>query len=543
MADMVSRALLAHWKNVTDGATDGVALAAIGSTGRQDAGPCSDLDLVLIHDGNTRSEQELAELSQALWYPIWDAKLELDHATRSVAECKQVAGQELAVASGFLSLRGIAGDSSLTEHVRAWALADWRGSAKHRLPALLADAKDRASRFGELAHLTEPNIKEARGGLRDATSLHALAATWLTDRPHGAIDGAIDHLLDVRDLLHMVAKKGVTTLGRHLVDDVAALAGVPTAEHLLRDLAASAREVAYATDTTALAATRALARTRTGTRGFRARRERAAPKFDALATGLIEADGQIALAANAKPASDPVLPLRAAATAAATGLAIPPAVVVSLGRCPELPVPWPAQAREHLLALLGACDNLASVWEAMDLGGQVVTWLPEWERVRNQPQWNPVHVYTVDRHSVEATVLAGRLAARSEDRQLLLLSALFHDIGKGSGMDHSVAGAALIPELAQRIGLEDGLAMDVETLVRHHLLLPDLATKEDVADPATVATLLGALGGRRDLLESLRVLVEADARAAGPKAWTPWRENLIDSLMSAARATLNAQDA
>ncbi|HZL81369.1 MAG TPA: HD domain-containing protein, partial [Demequina sp.] len=211
----------------------------------------------------------------------------------------------------------------------------------------------------------------------------------------------------------------------------------------------------------------------------------------------------------------------------------------SFMRCPDLESPWPPEALDRFTELLRNSHHLVSVWEAIDVAGQIVRWLPQWAPVRNRPQRNAFHVYTVDRHQIETVVLAGKLRRQVADPDLLLCAALWHDIGKQAGMgDHSVAGAALIPGIARHMGLPDATARDIETLVREHLTLADFATTRDAEDPAVAAELIERLGGRADLFEVLRALTEADAKAASPKAWTAWREQLIDTLTARVRATL-----
>jgi [protein-PII] uridylyltransferase len=531
--------LAEHWDQVTGGMSTGATLAAVGSIGRGDAGPESDLDLVLIHDGATLSKGDLSELAQRLWYPIWDAGLELDYSSRSITECRQVASKDLAAAAGLLDLHAIAGDEALAKQARAAIYQDWRAAARKRLPELLSASRARAERHGEVAYLIEPHLKESRGGLRDWRSLTALSATWLTDKPHGAVDAAGEYILDVRDAIQTVTGRAQNVLGRHIADEVAALLGVKDPDDVLAALAEAGRTVAYALDTTERGARRSLERSGIGSRGWKARRRGGAPRHVLVAQGLIDVDGELALAPDYDASADALLPLRAAATAASTGLMFTPNLLAAFARCPDLPEPWPLEAREYLRDLLKGSAHLVAVWEAIDLAGLAVRWVPEWAGVRNRPQRSPVHRFTVDRHSIEAVVLAGKARRHLDDGDLLLFAAWLHDIGKRPGAtNHSIDGAVLIPQITARLGLSEEFSHDIEVLVRQHLTLALFATTRDLDDPQTVADLLAAVEGREDLLDALRALTEADARAAGPKAWTTWRASLITSLTERAKRAL-----
>ncbi|WP_307821953.1 [protein-PII] uridylyltransferase [Streptomyces coffeae] len=529
------------------GTGTGVSLVAVGGYGRGELSPRSDLDVLLLHDGSA-DRGALAALADQVWYPVWDMGLALDHSVRTPDEARRTAGEDLKVQLGLLDARHIAGDPALTAGLRTAVLADWRAQAPKRLPELHELCQERAQRHGELPFLLEPDLKEARGGLRDATALRAIAASWLADAPREGLADARRRLLDARDALHLSTGRATDRLALQEQDQVASALGLLDADALLRQVYESARTIGYAGDVTwrevervlrARSAPRPRLRGLLGGRGGRAAGAGAdAGERSPLAEGVVEQDGEVVLARTARPERDPVLPLRAAAAAAQAGLPLSLHAVRRLAAAAHpLPVPWPPEAREQLVTLLGAGESTVTVWEALEAEGLITRLLPDWERVRCRPQRNPVHRWTVDRHLVETAVRASALSRRVGRPDLLLVAALLHDIGKGWPGDHSVAGETIVRDMAARIGFDRADVTVLATLVRHHLLLVETATRRDLDDPATVRSVADAVGGPVTL-ELLHALTEADALATGPAAWSAWRGSLVADLVKRVAAVL-----
>ena len=517
-----------RWLAELLGAEADVALVAVGGYGRREMLPRSDLDVLLLHGGR----DDIAGIADRIWYPVWDSGAELDHAVRTVPQARRVARTDLKVALGLLSARHVAGDPDLTERLREGALEDWRAAAPTRLAELHAAHDERARTSGELAFLLEPDLKEARGGLRDVHAIQAVAAAWVAPAPGPKVRTAYEQILDARHALHEVTGRRLDRLVLEEQDEVARALGLLDGDVLLRMLAGAARTVAYAVDH----AFRQSDRLRGGGRRLRRRPAERRP----LADGVVEQDGEVVLARAADPASDPPLVLRAAAAAAQAGLPLAPRTLDRLTECPPLPVPWPAAARDALLSLLGAGHAAVGVWEALDTEGLVTALIPDWERVRNRPQRNPLHTYTVDRHLAEAAARAATLTREVARPDLLLLAALLHDMGKGWPGDHSVTGEVVARDVVRRMGLP---APDVELVasaVRLHLLLPMVATRRDLDDPVTVTQVATAVGSRV-LLELLHALAIADGLATGPAAWNDWKATLVADLVRRVEAVLDGE--
>ncbi len=504
----------------------GLALVAVGGYGRAELAPHSDLDVVLVHADGV----DVGPVAERVWYPLWDAGVDLDHAVRALTQVQADAAADPRVTLGLLDARHLAGDPNLALVLRSRLLAQWRRDARRQLPELRALVTARSERLGELAHAAVPDLKESTGGLRDATVLKALVATWLVDVPHVDLERCRHALLDVRDGLHTVAGRATDRVVPELWPELAAHLGYPDAHALQRHVRGLGRRITHLSRLTWRRVDAVLARPS----ATRAR----VPELVPVAPGVAVSAGEVVLDRGARAGRDPLLLLRAAAEAAERDLVLAPATAGRLARQgAALPEPWPAEARQLFARLLAAGPGLLPVWETLDETGALDRLLPEWERIRLLPHASAVHRFTVDRHAVETCVEVSRLLRRVRRPDVLAVAALLHDLGKGGTVDHSVAGEPLAVAAATRLGFAGPDVAVVGRLVRHHLLLAETATRRDLADPATVEHVAARVCDL-DTLDLLETLTEADARATAPQAWTSWRAGLVADLAARVRARL-----
>jgi [protein-PII] uridylyltransferase len=505
---------------------EGVALVAVGAYGRRELCPGSDLDLVLVHDG--RRKRDVEAVASGVWYPIWDSGFRLDHSVRTPNQMRAIADDDLKAALGLLDGRTVAGDDSLGSLVLERIRSDWRDRARRRLPALDDLVQERHRDVGDVAHALEPDLKEGRGGTRDVMVVRALAEVTGVVVTEERFDRAVSVLFDTRVALQRASRRSDRLLLEHQ-DEVAEQLGLDDADGMMTRLSGAARTIATQSDE----AWRSVRAWLQGPHG-----RRVATHDTPLSQGLVLRDGEVALLADAAPADDPSLVLRAAAEAAFRGVAIArPAMRRFVEEIGEVPAPWSDDTRDAFVMLLGAGDAMVPLVELLDEHGVWVRYLPEWEPVRCRPQRNAFHRFTVDRHLLETVARADDRVRSVRRPDILLVSAMLHDLGKGHPGDHTDNGVALAEAVAARMGFDPIDAAVLVDVVRHHLLLPSVATGRDLEDPATIAAVVDAVG-TEDTLDLLAALTVADSLATGPTAWSDWKASLVDHLVARTRAEL-----
>ena len=501
---------------------EGLALVAVGGYGRGMLAPGSDLDVLLLHG----KRKQVDALTALLWYPMWDVGVKLGHGVFTSKEAARLASGDLEVATAQLGARRLAGDQALVDEVLNEARTNWRKRSSAWLAELRTRVADRRTASGDVAFLLEPDLKEGHGGLRDIQALQWAEAAGLEldaiDR--SALADAEEVLMTARVALHRVTGKASDVLRLEDQDAVAPIAGFDDADALMAAVSTAGRSVAWVADE---AWSRTIAKR---------------PADRVIAPGVDLRNGVIELTDRTDPSADPGVVFRLAAASARQGAPISRRSLRLLAaELPSFTQPWPAEAKGELVALLLEGHSAIPAIEAIDQMGVLAKVLPEWEAVRNKPQRNAYHTYTVDRHLLEATANAARIADRVSRPDLLVIGTLLHDLGKGRTGDHTDNGVEIARSLGPRLGFGAADTDVLVELVRLHLLLPDVATRRDLADDSTISAVAEAV--RTPLvLELLHALTEADSLATGPSAWGSWKAQLVAELTDRVAHVLGGGD-
>ena len=557
--------LLRHIWTAIVGEASGAALYAVGGFGRGEQFPQSDIDLLVLVD--TTPQGSLARSLETLFTCLWDFGLKPGHAVRTLQQCRDLAAEDASVYTSLLDGRRIAGSERFDP---AWdaLLADaalW--PPVPYLAAKRAEQELRHARYNDTAYNLEPNLKDGPGGLR---SLHVIG--WLARRLFGlrdwrelaaqgllataevaAVDTARAVLWRTRFALHLLARRPEERLlfdyQRELArrlgyeDEHAQNLGV---EQFMQDYfrAAIVLERANAAFLQrceeALAEPVLFAAEPVGEH-FLAIGERLdlrdADLFAQRPAAMIEIF--IALAEN------PTLKgLRAQALTR-----LQAAVEIHADRLRDDPA---VQAAFLRLLRLGAAAVPALA--RMSRHGLLAQYLPAFGKVVGRMQYDLFHVYTVDEHTLRVLRIVARFAQVDSSREfalghevyqrvsrseLLLLAALFHDIAKGRGGDHSELGEAEARAFCYRLGLPAADAELVAWLVRWHLLMSVTAQRQDITDPDIVHRFAVQVG-EWERLDLLYLLTCADIAGTSPKLWNSWKDRLLADLYVAARYVLRA---
>lgn len=510
----------AHELALTLSLPEGTTLAATGSFARRDMTPRSDLDLILIHPSGVQLDEE--EVAQ-LWYPIWDAKYHLDYSVRTPDECAAIAAEDAAAGFSQLDLAFVQGDEELFAKTRAQVLSSWRVEISRNFDSFIESAIARWRRSGSVAMMTNPEIKNGRGGLRDLQLLHALALGQLCDEPD--LSAQRDLLLDVRTLLHVHSRRKRDVLAPEFAADVAHDLGYEDRYALTSDIVKAAIEISKALEQ-ALATARGVVGKRTSS-----------VTRKPLDVDVVDAGGVVTL--SRKPdLSDPALVLRVAAASARTGHPVAEGTWERLTQTPEMPETWSASAADDFFAILSSPEQTPRLVFDMDSHGLWERFVPEWGHIRGRMPRERTHTHTIDFHSINTVARCAENRTLVGRPDLLLLAALYHDIGKGYGRPHEQVGAEMVAKMAAKLRLHLADRSRVQTIVAEHTTLARLAATSDPYADETRDAILDATHYDRLTLKILSVLTEADAKSTGPGVWNSRVASAIGIMVDRAQDAL-----
>ncbi|NLC70206.1 MAG: [protein-PII] uridylyltransferase [Desulfuromonadaceae bacterium] len=535
----------------------GLALIAIGGYGRGELNPRSDIDLMFCHD--SRNRETALVIAERMLYLLWDMGLDVASCVRTCEDCLELSRQDLTIRTSLLDSRFLDGDplhfryyeKKVMEPIRRF---DGAGFIRDKL----AESEARQRKYGSSVYLLEPNIKEGKGGLRELhTALWVAKVKYkirsgnelvhkgiVSETELADIEGAFDYLWHIRNELHYLLRRKSDQIQFAHQERIAHFLGYRDQKHALaveqfmKDYYTRAAHVVDITSALVAKATDLADPPKTL---FGLRRPRHLDEHFYVLHGVLRTSRPEAFSGN------PLLMLQAFRH--------------SQHQDVELSFQLQEIIRDHVaqindrgrrsremgrlfLDILRAPRGVAKILREMHRLHFLHHFIPEFGGIFCMVQHDAYHIYTVDIHSLfsveelvrlwrgeyaEQQPLLTEVAGQIEKRELLLLAALLHDVGKGEGSGHAEKGAEMIPTIARRLGLGREDAQRLEFLVRNHLLMAHIAQRRDLNDEKMIHDFAGLMGMSENL-KMLYLLTFADLKAVGPDVWTPWKGLLLSEL-------------
>lgn len=540
-----------------------LTLCAVGGYGRGEMAPFSDVDILFLtpHKQTPWTEQVI----EATLYILWDLRLKVGHASRTVPEMVRYAREDITIRTALLEARYLWGDPNLYEEARVTFYKQVvQGTESSFVEQKLAERDARHKRMGDSRYVVEPNLKDGKGGLRDLHTLfwigkyiyHVDNVADLVAKGLFSADEfrlfikAEDFLWTVRCHLHDLSRRGEERLTFDVQRDLAARlkytdrAGSSGVERFMKHFFLTAKQVGDLT------------------RQFLTHLEEVHKKkplwrLPALKrrprnlSGFVLSAGRIASPSDDFFQKDPVALLRLFYLADLYGLGIHPMTMRQVARDAALigsNMRQNPEANRLFLEILTSRQDPENTLRSLNEVGVFGRFVPDFGRVVAQMQYDMYHHYTVDEHTIQALGLLARLeksdlaqehplatdlAGKIVSRRVLYVAVLLHDIAKGRGGDHSELGAAIAHKLCPRLGLSAAETETVAWLVRYHLLMSAIAFKRDLTDFKTVLDFAEAVKSP-ERLRLLLILTTVDIRAVGPNVWNSWKGQLLQELYEAA---------
>jgi len=540
-----------------------LCIVALGGYGRGDLAPQSDVDLLFLIPYKVTPVIE--QVIEYILYMLWDLGLKVGHATRSVEECVRLSKQDMTIRTSLLEARYLWGEQPLyLELRRRFAGEVVRGTGPEYVEAKLAERDERHRRMGGSRYVLEPNLKDGKGGLRDLHTLFwiakylyevddigELAARGVfTQAEVARFQKAQNFLWSVRAHLHYVTGRPEDRLtfdvqseiGRRLgYTDHAGASGV---KRFMKHYYLTAKTVGD------------LTRIFTAALEDRHRRR---PLFSLRAIGgrrrdiegFVAERGFLTVASEKDFTETPINLIRIFEVAQRHELEIHPGALRLMRRNMkrvDAKLRADPEANRLFLEILTSRKDSEGTLRLLNEAGIFGRFIRDFGRIVAQTQHDMYHVYTVDEHTIFAIGILHRIEAgllaedhptasavisQVQSRRALYVAVLLHDIAKGRGGDHSELGAGIALRLCPRLGLSEEETDSVSWLVRHHLLMSNVAFKRDLTDAKTIHDFVEIVQSP-ERLRLLLVLTVADIRAVGPNVWNNWKAALLRELYDAA---------
>jgi [protein-PII] uridylyltransferase len=547
----------------------GLALVALGGYGRRALCLHSDVDLLLLHQN--RQRRRLTDLTQAMFYPLWDAGFEVGHAVRTVSQCLDIGANDLQVMMSMVDARFLAGDESLFTSLWTKLRQRHRSAGRRRefFDKVLTSFKKRRETYGGSPYLLEPHVKEGEGGLRDIHAVNWIGricfdspetadlvkAGLMPPEAEDALDTSRDFLWRVRNHLHYLAGDHQDRLNFEVQPTVAEFFGftdrgaMNAVEAFMRAYHRHVFAVAWIVD------------------AFIDRAElelrppgRSKSRGPAPPEGFVIEAGRLDFADPGQVPRRPSRMMEIFALAAERDLPVAVTALQTIRDNLHLvddDFRTATETTDCFWRFMRADWSSPDLLRAMHGVGLLPLFLPEMEPTVARSLHDAYHVYTVDVHLIQTVWILKQMAQGRADRErggrfndlfedldrpeVLFLAGLIHDVGKGLGPGHAARGASLVWTLGSRLGLSGDDTEAVKFLVAEHLLLTDVATSRDMSDEKLVIQTARRVK-HTEWLTMLVLLSVADSLATGPEAYSPWKAMLLQELYVKVRHILEHSD-
>lgn len=536
-----------------------MSLVATGGYGRAEVAPFSDVDLMFLLPYKLTAHSE--QIVEFTLYTLWDLGLKVGHATRSVDEAIRLSKEDMTIRTSLLESRWLQGNQDLYNDLKTRFNSEIVAtSGPEFVEAKLAERDARHERMGDTRYVLEPNLKEGKGGFRDLQTLFWIAKyLYQVEHVQDLVDVGVLTADDVKRFkkaatflwtarchLHYIAGRPEERLTFNVQSEIAERmnyrdhAGTQGVERFMKHYFLIAKDIGDLTRIlcAVLEEQHKKRRTPNWLPTFQFRKK--------AIDGFIVDSGRLNVSSDKDFKKAPIKILQLFQLMQKHSLDVHPNALRLVAQNLKLinaKFRKDPKANALFMEILTGQKPQAALM-ALNEAGVFGKFMPDFGRVVAQMQYDMYHVYTVDEHTIRAIgVLNGIETGRLEEdhpvacavigevqsRQALYLAVLLHDIAKGRGGDHSILGAEVAEKLAPQLGLSDWETETVAWLVRHHLLMSNMAFKRDLDDPKTVADFIEIVQSP-ERLRLLLILTVADIRAVGPNVWNAWKAGLLREL-------------